>query len=245
MKAGQFEVVDNVELAARTWRLRLAGDHGFTAPGQFANLAVDGCYLRRPLSVCDSGLNWFTLIYKLVGPGTRALAAYRPGRMIDALTGLGNGFTALGERPLLLGGGVGVPPLYGLAKAFRQAGREVAVGLGFGRDDEVILVDDFAALDCRVEVVTVEPGRYATGLVTDVLPTLAGADRYFACGPVPMLRALTATLTIPGQLCLETPMACGFGACRGCGWPTTTGLKRLCADGPVLDSQEVIWPTPA
>jgi len=246
MRQGQFVVQENAPVARRTYRLRLAGDHGFSAPGQFAAVAIDGFYLRRPLSVCDFDDSGFSTIYKCVGAGTQALAGYDPGRTVDALTGLGHGFSAgQTERPLLIGGGVGVPPLYGLARALRRTGRPVAVGLGFNRDDEVFLADDFAALGCQVGVTTVEPGRYDTGLVTSLLPRFADCDRYFACGPEPMLRALTAALAIPGQVSLETRMACGFGACRGCSLTTAGGQKRLCFEGPVLDAQEVIWPTRA
>ena len=240
MQKGAYVIAENRPVARATYRLRLLGDTtALTAPGQFVNLALDGLYLRRPLSVADWDAEGMTLLYKVVGEGTRALAQYPAGKTLDLLTGLGNGFALEGsEHPLLLGGGIGTPPIYALAKAFARRGIRCTVALGFNTPEEAILVEDFQALGCTVSTAFAQQGRLVTDLLPEVLP---GCDRYYACGPEPMLRAVHAACPLDGQLSFETRMACGFGACMGCSCKTQFGNKRLCKDGPVLRKEEIVW----
>ena len=242
MKQVLYTLESNEPLAASVYRMVLAGDtSAITAPGQFVNLQLPGRYLRRPISVCDVEDNRLTLIYKTVGAGTEQLSHTIPGEKIDALTGLGNGYdlTPAGAAPVLLGGGVGVPPLYLLAKRLREAGHTVTVCLGFNRSDEVFYESEFAALGCEVRVATVDGSHGRKGFVTDILPE--SPTHYYACGPLPMLRAVYGALPCSGQLSFEARMGCGFGACMGCTMKTVNGYKRVCADGPVLRKEEILW----
>ncbi len=242
MRQGTFTVTENVPLTGTVYRLRLAGDtSAVTAPGQFANIALPGFYLRRPISVCDAEPGLLTLIYKTVGRGTEAMAAMTPGEPLDILTGLGNGFdTALaGERPLLLGGGIGSAPLVLLAKRLRAAGKAVSVVLGFNTKDEIFYEDEFRALGCAVTVATADGSCGVPGFVTDALPE--NYSFYYACGPEPMLRAVYDKAAGDGQLSFEARMGCGFGACMGCTRQTTAGPKRVCKDGPVFRKGEILW----
>ena len=242
MKQTIYTVQANEALTDSVYRMALRGDtSAITAPGQFVNLQIPGLYLRRPISVCDAERDCLTLIYKVVGQGTDRLSRMAPGETIDALTGLGNGYdlSCAGERPVLLGGGVGVPPLYLLAKRLRAQGRQVSVCLGFNTAAEIFYADEFRALGCDVRVSTVDGSAGAKGFVTDILPE--APTHYYACGPLPMLRAVHAALPCPGQLSFEARMGCGFGACMGCTMQTTGGYKRVCKDGPVLRDDEVVW----
>ena len=242
MKQVIYSVQENKALTANVYRMVLRGDTSpITAPGQFVNIRLDGLFLRRPISVCDVEGDELTLIYKVVGRGTEQLAGMRPGAALDALSGLGNGYdlTAAGERPVLLGGGVGVPPMYLLAKRLIAEGRAVTVCLGFNSADEVFYEDAFRALGCEVRLATVDGSRGTKGFVTDVLPE--APTHYFACGPEPMLKAVFRVLDCPGQLSFESRMGCGFGACMGCTCETITGYKRICKDGPVLRKEELLW----
>ncbi len=238
-----FQITENVPLTAQVYRMHLAGDtSAFHAPGQFAQVKVPGFYLRRPISVCDWDEKTLTLVYQLVGPGTEALATLRPGQTLDLLTGLGNGFDvqACGQRPLLVGGGVGLPPLVGLARRLMAAGKEPRVLAGFRSGKESFLLDTLAELGVPVTVTTADGSAGVRGLVTDALPGL-NFDSLCACGPLPMLRALTDATNVPAQLSFEERMGCGFGACMGCSIKVKGGYKRVCREGPVLDRQEVIW----
>ncbi len=208
------------------------------------DVAVDGLYLRRPISLCDWDSESVTLIYKVVGEGTRRMSLMAPGETLDLLTGLGNGFDVRRyARPLLVGGGVGIPPLYGLAKAMLSAGLRPAVAMGFNTGAEVFLEDEFKALGLHTVVSTADGSRGVKGLVTDAVAMLrdAGFDGFCACGPLPMLRALCESCSLPGQLSLEERMGCGFGACMGCTHEMANGGKRICKDGPVFDREEVLW----
>ena len=244
MKQGIFTIEENLPLAKTVYRLRLSGDTGdITTPGQFVNIALPGLYLRRPISVCDSDEGLFTLIYKTVGRGTEALAAMDRGQTLDVLTGLGNGFdlSHAGERPLLLGGGIGSAPLYMLARRLRETGKQVQVVLGFNSEDEVFYADEFRALGCAVTVATADGSQGMKGFVTDALP-----DRYsfyYACGPESMLRAVYDKAAGDGQLSFEARMGCGFGACMGCTRQTVNGPRRVCKDGPVFGKGEILWET--
>ncbi len=236
-----YTILENAPLAQDVFRLRLLGDAGWIKrPGQFVNIALAGKYLRRPISVCDWDGDVLTLIYKVVGSGTEQMSRMAPGEKLDLLTGLGNGFDAAparGKKIALAGGGVGVPPLYGLARVLSRAGESVCCVLGFRSHADVFYEHEFRALGCDVRIVTDDGSCGAKGFVTDVLKSL-DYDYYFACGPQPMLRAVHA-LGKEGQLSFEERMGCGFGACMGCTCKTLTGYKRICVDGPVLLSGEV------
>jgi len=235
MQQLDFTVLSNEKIAKDIYQLRIANCKlRIAAPGQFVNLQIDGCYLRRPISVCDCSEDALTLIYKVVGQGTARLAQYRAGESINALTGLGNGYTIVpAERPLLIGGGVGVPPLYYLAKKLLEAGQEPIALLGFNAIDDVFYKDEFAAL-CETVVKT-------GGYVTDALPGLA-YDALYCCGPEPMLKAVyNAALDVPARYSFERRMACGFGACMVCSCKTITGYKRICKEGPILTKEEILW----
>ena len=242
MKQVNLLILENAPLTDSVWRIVLRGDNSaITAPGQFVNIRLDGLYLRRPISVCDVEGDRLTLIYKVVGAGTEQLSHMQPGEALDILSGLGNGYdiACAGARPLLIGGGVGVPPLYLLAKELIKAGRSVTVCLGFNTKGEVFYEDEFRALGCDVRVSTVD-GSYGTkGFVTDILPD--APTHYFACGPEPMLKAVHKAVACSGQLSFEARMGCGFGACMGCTCETIAGYKRICRDGPVMRKEEIKW----
>lgn len=242
MKQSIFTILDNTPLTANVYKMRLQGDVSqITAPGQFVNIRLDGMFLRRPISVCDVGCDMLTIIYKVVGAGTEAMSKMQSGTL-DILTGLGNGYdlSAAGEHPVLLGGGVGVPPMYLLAKKLRQAGKKVSVILGFNTSDEVFFEEAFRALGCEVAVTTVDGSYGQKGYVTDAL---AGIDYtyFYACGPEPMLKAVHKSTKTSGQMSFEERMGCGFGACMGCSCKTLTGYKRICKDGPVMRKEEITW----
>ncbi len=242
MKQGSFEIIENIPLTDSVHKMTLCGDTtAITAPGQFVNIRLDGLYLRRPISVCDVRGDMLTIIYKVVGKGTAQMAAMHSGSL-DLLTGLGNGYdlSLSGENPVLLGGGVGVPPMYLLAKKLLSQGKQVQVILGFNTASEVFYEQEFIALGCQVAVTTVD-GSYGTkGFVTDVLNTLY-YTYFYTCGPEPMLKAVYRTAKTSGQLSFEKRMGCGFGACMGCSCKTITGYKRICKEGPVLTKEEILW----
>lgn len=251
----QFTVTENRSLAPAVYRMTLVGDtRSLTRPGQFVQVQVPGFYLRRPLSVFDwqpAESGRMTLVYKALGHGTEALAGIAAGAMLDVLTGLGNGFmtdaagAAEAKAPLLIGGGIGVPPLYGLCKALLREGKTPIVILGFNTDKEIILKEDFEALSVRTLVSTVDGSVGTRGFVTDAAQALAGAfDYVYTCGPEPMLKSVYALCEhegVGGQFSFEERMACGFGACMGCSCHTKYGSKRICKDGPVLMKEEIVW----
>ena len=242
MKQVIYTIIDNIPLTDNAYRMVLRGDtSAIAAPGQFVNIAVPGLYLRRPISVCDAEGDRLTLIYKVVGKGTEQLSRMVPGGKLDALSGLGNGYdlTTAGDRPVLIGGGVGVPPLYLLAKELLKRGKAVTVCLGFNTKEEIFYEDEFKKLGCDVRVSTVDGSYGERGFVTAVLPD--DPSHYFACGPEPMLKAVFKALECPGQLSFEARMGCGFGACMGCTCETLTGYKRICKDGPVMRKEELKW----
>ena len=242
MKQGLFTVTSNIALTDNVYKMTLAGDtFAITRPGQFVNIKLDGLFLRRPISVCDCVENELTLIYKVVGKGTEQMASMENGTL-DVLTGLGNGYDIAlsGDKPLLLGGGVGVPPLYMLCKQLIAAGKDVTVVLGFNTKSEVFYEEEFKALGAHVFVTTVD-GSYGTkGFVTTVMPDIE-YTHIFTCGPEPMLKAVYNASVTGGQFSFEERMGCGFGACMGCSCKTKYGNKRICKDGPVLQKEEIIW----
>ena len=244
MKQTLYTVCSNEPLARQVFRMRLLGDtSAITAPGQFVDLALPGFFLRRPISICDYDADGLTIIYKVVGKGTAALSRLAPGAELDALSGLGNGFDTQksGESPLLIGGGVGVPPLYALAKRLLAEGKCPTAILGFNKADEVFYAGEFENLGVRTIVCTADGSVGVRGFVTDAIATLSGYSFYYACGPEPMLRAVHALCPCDGQLSFEERMGCGFGACMGCSCKTKYGNKRICKDGPVLDKEEIVW----
>ena len=243
MTRGLYEIVSNVKLAKNVYKMVIAGDtSAITAPGQFVNLKLDGLYLRRPISICDYDENTITLIYKVVGEGTEQMAGMQAGEQVDVLVGLGNGYNIdkSGEHTLLIGGGVGVPPLYNLCKKLLAAGKTVTVVLGFNTADEIFLEDDFKALGATVKVATADGSYGVKGFVTDAMKDVT-YDYFFTCGPMPMFKAIEAVATTSGQYSFEERMGCGFGACMGCSCKTKYGNKRICKDGPVLEREEIVW----
>ena len=242
MKQGIFEIVENLPLTENVYKMTLRGDtSAITAPGQFVNIKLDGLYLRRPISVCDLQGDLLTIIYKVVGKGTEQLSEMKAGTL-DLLTGLGNGYDLAksGASPVLLGGGVGVPPMYLLCKKLLAQGKSVQVILGFNTKNEVFFEQEFKDLGANVTVTTVDGTYGQKGFVTDAL---AGCDYsyFYTCGPEPMLKAVYRASRTSGQLSFEKRMGCGFGACMGCSCKTVTGYKRICKEGPVLQKEEILW----
>lgn len=245
MKQSKFEIINNDNIAKNIWRMVLAGDtSAITAAGQFINIKLEGHFLRRPISVNDVNEEEVTIIYKVLGHGTEEMTELPVGTELDILTGLGNGYSLkeAGERPLLVGGGVGIPPMYNLAKRLLEENpaRLVQVVLGFNTKDELFYVDEFQELGCEVIVATADGSYGMKGLVTDAIESL-DYSYFYTCGPEPMLRALHKATKTNGQMSFEERMGCGFGACMGCSCKTVTGYKRICKDGPVLRKEEVLW----
>lgn len=243
MKQGIFQIEENTPLTDSVMRMRLSGDvSDITCSGQFINIKLDGMYLRRPISVYDRDDSSVTIIYKVVGKGTEQMRNMRAGETLDVLTGLGNGYdlSLSGNCPLLLGGGVGVPPMYMLAKELIAQGKSVSVILGFNTKNEVFCEEEFRALGADVTVTTADGSYGVKGFVTDAMK---GMDYtyFYTCGPEPMLRAIYNTALTEGQFSFEERMGCGFGACMGCSCKTITGYKRICKDGPVLKKEEILW----
>ena len=242
MKQSIFEILENVPLTENVFKMTLRGDTSdITAPGQFVNIKLDGLYLRRPISVCNVEGDCLTIIYKVVGKGTAQMSAMKEGAL-DILTGLGNGYdlSCAGDAPVLLGGGVGVPPMYMLARQLIAQGKKVSVILGFNTENEVFYEDEFRALGADVTVTTVD-GSYGTkGFVTDAMKEMT-YSYFYTCGPEPMLKAIYKTSVTSGQMSFEKRMGCGFGACMGCSCKTITGYKRICKEGPVMRKEEILW----
>ncbi|MBR0349910.1 MAG: dihydroorotate dehydrogenase electron transfer subunit [Clostridia bacterium] len=243
MKQVFLKITENKKIAKDVWLMKLEGDvSAITASGQFVNIKLDGFYLRRPISVCDYDENTLTIIYKVVGEGTEVMANLECGTELDVLVGLGNGYnlSKSGDSPVLIGGGVGVPPMYNLCRKLIEEGKKVKVILGFNKEEEIFFEDEFKALGAEVYITTVD-GSYGTkGFVTDVLKNL-DYSYFFTCGPMPMFKAIEATAVTSGQYSFEERMGCGFGACMGCSCKTKYGNKRICKDGPVLEREEIIW----
>ena len=242
MKQSLFSIVSNTPLTDSVYKMVLSGDtSAITAPGQFVNIQLTGKFLRRPISVCDYDAQTLTIVYKVVGKGTEQMAAMTAGETLDILTGLGNGYdlAPAGDRPVLLGGGVGVPPLYHLAKRLLALGKEVTVVLGFNTASEIFYEKEFQALGCKVFVTTVDGSYGKKGFVTDALPE--DYTYFYTCGPEPMLKAVYRTTNTSGQMSFEQRMGCGFGACMGCSCKTLTGNKRICKEGPVMRKEEILW----
>ena len=243
MKQRLFEIKSNEQIAKNVYRMQLGGDTTGILPGQFVNIRVEGQFLRRPISVCnvEQPLNnatpYLTIIYKVVGVGTEAMSHLPVGTQLDVLTVLGNGYdlSKAGDKPLLVGGGVGVPPMYMLARQLREAGKAVRVILGFNTKDEVFYEEEFRALGCDVTVTTVDGSHGVKGFVTNALD--GKQSYYYTCGPLPMIKALIQAAGTHGEVSMEERMGCGFGACMGCTIQTTQGPKRVCKEGPVFPAE--------
>ena len=242
MKQSLFTVAENRPLAKDVWQMTLRGDAtAITAPGQFINIKLAGHFLRRPISVCDWNDESVTIIYKVLGKGTDEMTRMTEGTVLDILTGLGNGFDTAkcGDKTLLIGGGVGVPPMYGTAKRLLSEGKHPIAVLGFNSKCDVFYEEEFRALGVETRVVTVDGSYGQKGFVSEALGE--GYDYFCACGPVAMLKAVSDASTSDGLLSFEERMGCGFGACVGCTCKTKYGNKRICKDGPVLTKEEVVW----
>lgn len=243
MKQTVLKIIENTALTESVFKMTLSGDVGdITSCGQFVNILLDGLYLRRPISVCDCEDGVLTIVYKVVGKGTEKMSVMTSGEELDVLTGLGNGYdTSLcGENVLLLGGGVGVPPLYMLAKKLIGEGKKVNVVLGFNTKSEIFYEDEFKKIGANVTVTTADGSYGVKGFVIDALGEI-DYSYFYTCGPEPMLKAVYKACKTSGQFSFEERMGCGFGACMGCSCKTITGYKRICKDGPVLEKEEILW----
>lgn len=243
MTQGLYEIISNEKLTETVYKMVVKGDtSAITASGQFVNIKLEGKFLRRPISICDFDENTITLIYKVVGVGTEQMSEMSCGKVLDILVGLGNGYSLnkCGDKPLLIGGGVGVPPLYNLCKKLINEGKKVTVVLGFNTKDEIFLESDFKALGAEVFVATADGSYGVKGFVTDAMKEIE-YTYFFTCGPMPMFKAIEAVAVTSGQYSFEERMGCGFGACMGCSCKTKYGNKRICKDGPVLEREEIIW----
>ena len=242
MKQSIFTILENKPLTRDVYRMVLEGDtSAITASGQFVNIQLSGKFLRRPISVCDWDAATLTIVYKVVGHGTEQMSSMNVGEKLDILTGLGNGYdlSLAGESPVLIGGGVGVPPMYGAAKRLAEMGIKATVILGFNTASEIFYEEEFKALGCDVTVTTVDGSYGVKGFVTNALPE--NYTYFYTCGPEPMLKAVYKATATSGQMSFEERMGCGFGACMGCSCKTKYGNKRICKDGPVLVKEEIIW----
>lgn len=247
MKEYTFEIISNKKIADKTYEMVLNtpdGAHGVTNPGQFINIKLDGFFLRRPISICDWDEETMTIIYKTVGKGTEVMSAYEKGTKLSVLTPLGNGYDTekIGDRPVLIGGGAGVPPMYGLCRRLIAEGKKPAVVLGFNGENEVFYKEKFEALGAEVVIATADGSVGVKGFVTDAVKDMEFTD-FCTCGPEPMLKALEKTIPADknGFMSFEERMGCGFGACMGCSCETKYGYKRICKEGPVLERGEIIW----
>lgn len=240
-KQDNYKIIENTKIAKDVYKMILQGDTQYiTASGQFINIKLKDKFLRRPISVCDYDDTTITIIYKTVGEGTEYMSQLPCGEYLDVLTGLGNGYDiSNGTKPLLIGGGVGVPPMYNLCKRLIADGQKPTVILGFNTRDEIFYEDEFKALGADVKVTTVDGSYGIKGFVTDAFPS--DYDYFYTCGPMPMFRAIENKAVTSGQYSFEERMGCGFGACMGCSCKTKYGSKRICKDGPVLVREEIIW----
>ncbi len=245
MRQAVFTIIENKYIATDIYKMVLKGDvNEITAPGQFINIKIQELFLRRPISVCDVdySASTLTIIYKVVGKGTSLMSKMCCGEELDILVGLGNGYdlTTAGDSPVLVGGGVGVPPLYMLAKRLLEQGKKVTVILGFNTEKEIFLEKEFKELGAKVFVTTVDGSYGIKGFVTDALKDI-DYTYFYTCGPEPMLKAIYNCSKTSGQMSFEERMGCGFGACMGCSCKTISGNKRICKEGPVMKKEEILW----
>lgn len=239
----QFMTIKEVrKLQKDIFLMVLSGDcKDIDRPGRFVNIKIEGLYLRRPISICDFNNDEITIIFKTVGEGTKQLSEMKPGEVLDVLIPLGNGFdiSANCKKPVVIGGGIGVPPLLNLCKQLLAAGKKPAVILGFNTSEDAVLIDEFKALGVEPVITTADGSMGTKGFVTGPLADM-DFDYVFTCGPEPMLKAIW-DMAEDGQFSFEARMACGFGACMGCTCETKYGYKRICKDGPIMYKEEIIW----
>ena len=242
MKDTTFTLISNRQVAKNTYEWVLTGETKGIREGQFVNIKLDGFYLRRPISVCNCDGDRLTLIFKVVGDGTKVMAEAKEGEKFLILTGLGNGYNLAksGHAPLLIGGGAGVPPMYLAARKLVAKGITPTVILGFNTADEVFYKDEFEALGCKVLITTADGSVGIKGFVTNAMADLE-YTYFYTCGPEPMLKAVYNASVTDGEFSFEERMGCGFGACMGCSCETKYGYKRICRDGPVLMKEEIVW----
>lgn len=243
-KKNQYKVLENRQIAKDIYEMVLEGDTQYILkPGQFINIKLEEVYLRRPISICSYNSQTITIVYKVVGRGTTILSRTKTGTMLDVLTGLGNGFSISPQFkiPLLIGGGVGTPPMYQLAKELIKKNCKPTIILGFSSKEDVFYEEKFKKLGVKVLITTVDGSYGIKGFVTDAIQTINEYDYFYACGPHAMLQAVSNHTGVSGQLSFEERMGCGFGGCMGCSCKTLTGYKRICVEGPVLDKGEIIW----
>ncbi len=242
MKQESLRILSNSQVGKETYQIRLeAKDEFLSLPGQFCEVALPGFYLRRPLSIFDQEKNTITFLYKILGEGTKSLSKMKVGDNLDVLLNLGNGFSLdKSSSPLLIGGGIGVAPLYFLAKEFKKQHKNVKFLLGFKNKEEALLLEEFSQLGevylTSDDGTLGEKGNPVTYLGNHSLDF----DFFYACGPLVMLKYLSRT-PFYGEVSLEARMGCGFGACMGCSIKTTEGFKRVCKEGPVFKKEEVIY----
>lgn len=244
MKKGIYKIAENIQISKDIYRMVLLGDtSAITNPGQFINIKLNNFYLRRPISICNYDDKSITIIYKIVGNGTEYMSTLKDGEILDILIGLGNGFNTSksGNTPLLIGGGVGIPPMYNLAKKLKEEGKNPIVILGFNTLEETFYINEFESLGIKTLVSTVDGSLGTKGFVTDIVKSLENYTYFYTCGPYPMLKAIYDTTSTSGEFSFEERMGCGFGACMGCTCKTKYGNKRICKDGPVLIKEEIIW----
>ena len=243
-KNNTYEVLENKFLTKNVLKMILKGDTQYIKlPGQFINIKINNFYLRRPFSISDYDDNTITIIYKIYGNGTEALSKIHKGEKLDILTGLGNGFNKnpSGNSPLLIAGGVGVPPMYRLCKELINDGKKPIIVFGFNSKEEIFYENEFKDLGVEVYISTIDGSYGKKGFVTDIIKELDYYTYYYACGPIPMLKAVYNEVNCDGQLSLEEKMGCGFGACMGCSIKTNKGTKRVCKEGPVFRKEELLW----
>lgn len=244
---GIMTIVSKKELTKDVYEMVLEGNAAsyISAPGQFINIKINDSlqpYLRRPMSICDYDETHIKMIFKVVGEGTKLLSQKEVGDELDCLTGLGNGFIDLdAKKAVVIGGGLGVPPMYRLAKDLKDKGVEVQAVLGFGSQKDIFYKEEFEAI-CPTYIATMDGSTGTHGTVIDALKeNHIEFDKYYTCGPEPMLDALVLAYPDNGYLSFEARMGCGFGACMGCSCKVKTKpYKRICVEGPVLESSEVI-----
>ncbi|MCQ2087566.1 MAG: dihydroorotate dehydrogenase electron transfer subunit [Bacilli bacterium] len=242
MQKGLYKVLSNIPLTSNVFKMVIESEEPVNVScGQFINIKLEGLYLRRPISICDFSSNTITIIYKVVGTGTEALSKVKEGEDLDCLIGLGTGYvtTYTENNALVLGGGVGIPPLYGLCKKLVEEGKKVRVVLGFNTKEEIFFEEEFKKLGVETVVTTVDGSYGVKGFVTDAMEF--DYDYFYTCGPLPMLKSVYNKTTTSGQFSFEERMGCGFGACMGCSQKTTTGYKRVCKEGPVFYKEEIVW----
>lgn len=244
MNKSKYKIIKNNKIAKDVFKMILEGDTtNITNAGQFINIELEDLYLRRPISICDYDDNTITVIYKVVGQGTEKMSNLEAGHELDILTGLGNGFETSnsGDKPLIIGGGVGTPPMYRLCKNLISEGKKPNVILGFNSKEDIFYKEEFEKLGVEVYISTVDGSVGVKGFVTDIMKTIKDYTYFYACGPMVMLKAICEEANVSGEVSLEERMGCGFGACMGCTIQTKKGNKRVCREGPVFNKEDLIW----